>query len=122
MPIQKFNPPGARQLMTLPLRTLVLTPLPITRWVFAVADVEKPILGADFLSHFNLLHLIDNLTHLTDQGIIYKASIPRPTTLPHTEFVSVLISSFSPNCNLQLHHLCKHTHIGTAGPPVTACA
>jgi cleavage and polyadenylation specificity factor subunit 1 len=25
------------------------------RWLFLVADVEQPILGADFLSHFNLL-------------------------------------------------------------------
>ncbi len=80
---------------------MVLAPLRLRRtfrWVFTVADVEKPILGADFLSHFNLVdmargHLVDNLIHLTVQGIIYKPSTLSPTMLPRTppdEFASVL--------------------------------
>ena len=44
------------------------------QWVFVVADVKQPILGADFLNHFNLLvdlkhkQLIDSSTHLQVQG------------------------------------------------------
>ncbi len=55
------------------------------RWVFIVADVEKPILGADFLSHYNLLvnmthcHLVDALTQFAIQGISSKVSTPSPS-------------------------------------------
>ena len=44
------------------------------QWVFVVADVKQPILGADFLNHFNLLvdlkhkQLIDPSTRLQVQG------------------------------------------------------
>ena len=46
------------------------------RWSFIVADVKHPILGADFLGHFNLLvdvtrrHLVDNVTKLQVHGIL----------------------------------------------------
>lgn len=49
------------------------------RWTFIVADVKKPILGADFLSKFSLLvdvrhcRLSDTTTHLKVQG-------PRPAS------------------------------------------
>ena len=45
------------------------------RWVFIVADVSKPILGADFLKHYGLLvdmrsqRLTDSLTQLKVQGM-----------------------------------------------------
>ncbi len=46
------------------------------QWTFIVADVKHPILGADFLGHFNLLinvkHrcLVDTLTQLQIHGIL----------------------------------------------------
>lgn len=45
------------------------------RWIFLVADVTDPILGADFLHNYNLLvdmqrlRLVDATTHLAVQGI-----------------------------------------------------
>ena len=45
------------------------------RWVFIIADVSKPILGADFLKHYGLLvdmrsqRLTDSLTQLKVQGM-----------------------------------------------------
>ena len=52
------------------------------QWVFVVADVKQPILGADFLNHFNLLvdlkckHLIDSNTRLQVQGMSISTQSP----------------------------------------------
>ncbi len=51
-------------------------------WIFIIADVQKPILGADFLRHFELLvdvnrkQLIDTKTQLHIQGILSVDSLP----------------------------------------------
>ncbi len=43
-------------------------------WIFTVADVQNPIIGADFLNYFHLLvdirhrKLIDTLTHMYIKG------------------------------------------------------
>ena len=53
-------------------------------WIFIIADVQKPILGADFLRHFGLLvdmqhhKVIDTCTHLQVQGIL--STDPTPST------------------------------------------
>ena len=45
-------------------------------WVFVIADIPQPILGADFLYHFGLLvdlrhsKLVDSATQLQVQGIV----------------------------------------------------
>ena len=58
------------------------------RWVFIVADVERPILGADFLRNFHLLvdmnsaRLIDLDTQLHIQGLKSQATSPHPSILP----------------------------------------
>ena len=60
------------------------------RWVFVVADVKNPILGADFLRHYCLLvdvrqsRLSDALTQLKVQGIVCQDSSPSPTILPRS--------------------------------------
>ena len=52
------------------------------RWVFLIADVKHPILGADFLHHFNLLvdmtngRLVDSVTHLQANGVLNQGSLP----------------------------------------------
>ena len=54
-------------------------------WVFLVADVQRPILGADFLRHFGLLvdmkqrQLSDAATQLRVQGILTTEPSPSPT-------------------------------------------
>ena len=60
-------------------------PLP---WIFIVADVQKPIIGADFLRHFGLLvdikehQLIDATTRLHIQGILSTDPSPIPSICP----------------------------------------
>jgi len=104
------------------------------RWVFVCADVEKPILGADFLSHFHLLidmshcRLVDALTNLTVQGISFNVSTPSPLILPCppiNDFEAIL-SDISALTQLQpMATPPKHTithHINITGPLVSSRA
>ena len=104
------------------------------RWVFIVADVQQPILGADFLSHFNLhvdmthCRLVDALTQFTIQGMYSKASTPSPSILPRipTNDFSALLTDFPSLTRPQSNsdppkHTVTH-HIKTTGPPVSSRA
>ena len=59
------------------------------RWVFVIANVQFPIIGADFLHHYSLLvdmtnsRLVDATTHLRVQGILSQAESPSPTFFHH---------------------------------------
>ena len=102
------------------------------RWIFIIADVQNPILGADFLRNYSLLvdvshnRLLDSLTQLKVQGIVSQESSPSPTlptTQPSTEFEAIL-SNFpdviKPHYgNRPIKHDVTH-HITTTGPPVSA--
>ena len=54
-------------------------------WVFIIADVQNPILGADFLRNYSLLvdmkhsKLLDSLTQLRVQDVVSQESSPSPT-------------------------------------------
>lgn len=71
-------------------------------WIFIVAEVQKPILGADFLRHFGLLvdmqqhQLHDAITHLHIQGIISADRSPSLTVWPRdpTNPYHTLLSEF----------------------------
>ncbi len=58
------------------------------RWVFVIADVNQPILGADFLRHFGLavdVHngkLLVTTTKLQVNGIISSSRPPPPPVAP----------------------------------------
>ena len=91
-------------LLTLyPLRTRV-------HFCFTVADVQKPILGADFLRHFGLLvdikqhQLTDTTTQLHIQGIISFKNSPSPSSVLMT--VEARISNYY----LNIHFSPKFTH------------
>ena len=102
------------------------------QWIFIVADVKQPILGADFLRHYNLLvdmaHncLTDAVTHLQVQGVTTTVTSPSPTLLsrnPKNDF-EALLSRFpevvQPTTKEQpIKHGVTH-HITTTGPPVSA--
>ena len=69
------------------------------QWIFIVADVKQPILGADFLRHYNLLvdmahnRLTDALTTLQVHGVATTDTSPSPTLLsrqPKNEFEALL--------------------------------
>ncbi len=58
------------------------------RWIFILADVKSPILGADFLRAHNLSvdvghnRLTDGATQFSVQGIASQASAVGPTLIP----------------------------------------
>ena len=63
------------------------------RWIFIIADVQHPILDADFLRNYSLLvshnRLLDSLTQLKVQGIVTQESSPSPT-LPTAKSTSTV--------------------------------
>jgi len=100
------------------------------RWIFVIADVKHPILGADFLRQYHLsvdmryMKLIDMSTQLQIQGIMAHELSPTPTILPPNlsdPFESILRdfpSITQPySHNISLKHSITH-HIQTTGPPV----
>jgi len=72
------------------------------RWVFVIANVHTPILGADFVCHYNLLvdmkqsRLIDSVTQLRVQGILSHTSSPSPLLFPlqSTNIYTSLLSKY----------------------------
>ena len=103
-------------------------------WAFIIADVRKPILGADFLHHFSLLvdikhhKLMDGLTHLHIQGIAAPDPSLSPTLQSHkptNKFEALLrdFPSVTQPCISErpVQHNVTH-HIRTSGPPVSVRA
>ena len=114
------------------LRTLNIGLRRKFQWIFIIADVKTPILGADFLRHYSLLvdlkynRLVDGITQLRIQGISTHTSSPSPLLLPKqpkTEFDAILSAypDIVQPCNTEapVKHSVTH-HINTVGPPVHA--
>ena len=102
------------------------------RWVFIVADVATPILGADFLRWYNLLvdmrrnRLSDAVTSLAVQGTRAQVSSLSPTLLPRkskSTFEDLLAEfpTVTQPCNTEqpVKHNVTH-HITTTGPPTSS--
>lgn len=102
------------------------------QWIFIIADVKNPILGAHFLRHYSLLvdlkhnRLVDGITQLHIQGISTQVPSPSPTLLPKepkTDFDTILSTypDIVQPCNTEspVKHNVTH-HINTVGPPVHA--
>ena len=72
------------------------------RWIFVIADLKNPILGADFLRHYSLMvdvkrnKLLDSLTQLEIQGVTAQASSPSPTIGPqqHGNAYEAILAEF----------------------------
>ena len=72
------------------------------RWILIIADLQHPILDADFLCNYSLLidmnhnRLLDSLTQLKVQGIINQESSPSPTlpTVSSTNKFVAILSNF----------------------------
>lgn len=101
-------------------------------WIFIIADVRKPILGADFLRHFALLvdmqnrKLIDTHTQLYIQGILSHDLSPSPSIRPKdtSDPYSALLAEFPAllqvcSSDIPVRHDVTH-RIETTGPPVFA--
>ena len=102
------------------------------QWVFIIADVKNPIIGADFLRHYGILvdlannRLVDSLTQLQVQGIAVQEKSPSPTILPKqptTEFEAILMdyTEIVRPCTTEqpVKHNVTH-YINTVGRPVYA--
>ena len=113
--------------------TLDFGPCRTFRWVFVIADIKTPILGADFLQRYGLLvdvghnRLVYATTHLSVHGIASSQPSLNLTMLPakaSPEF-QLLLSEFpgitQPS---DYEQPVKHNvtnHIATTRPPVHAC-
>ena len=102
------------------------------RWVFIIANVQSPILGADFLRQYSLsvdmkhCRLVDALTQLRVQGILSQVSSPSPTVChpqPPNTFTAIMTeypTVLQPHFHSQtVDHGITH-HILTSGPPISA--
>ena len=100
------------------------------RWIFVIADLPIPILGADFLAHFGLKvdvanrQLIDTTTTLSINGLAAAVTSPRPVfAMPKISSAYIdLLARFPqlsrPNYQeTAVKHNITH-HIRTTGPPV----
>ena len=69
-------------------------------WRFVIADVPKPIIGADFLAFYGLLvdvrgrRLVDQLTSLTAKGHVAKGNLPGVKTIAGTSIYHEQLQSF----------------------------
>ena len=99
------------------------------RWIFIIADLPFPILGADFLAHFGLgvdvqlRKFIDTTTSLSLNGIQSTTVSPRsvfhfPASTPYTDLLRKFPNISCP-CynNFSVKRSVTH-HIRTTGPSV----
>lgn len=101
-------------------------------WIFIIADVQRPILGADFLRHYGLMvdmnnrKLVDTCTHLSIQGIrssstsTHTSLCPKDNSNPYHKLLAefpALTQVTTPDTPV-LHNVTHH--IETTGPPVSA--
>src|SRR6201990_3294413 len=107
------------------------------RWLFTIADVSQPIIGADFLSHFGLIvdlrhkRLLDNCTSLSTQGGLFSTQhfnissvAPSSSPLTSSEFASILLQDFPSlltpcSADNPIKHNVQH-HSETSRSPVFA--
>ncbi|GFU04529.1 hypothetical protein TNCV_1515831 [Trichonephila clavipes] len=99
-------------------------------WTFIIADVSSPIIGADFLKHFNLLidlkkkRLVDMETYLFTSCVFSNIVQPSILTVDANISFKNILSEYPDLSNPSLisksaSHGTVH-HIITTGPPVTA--
>jgi len=98
-------------------------------WRFLIADVSKPILGADFLAHHNLLpdltncRLLDSITNLTYRGEVSECQVPEIRTVTGSSTYHRLLQGFPRITRPDgypgaAQHDTVHHIITTPGPPV----
>ncbi|XP_063991150.1 uncharacterized protein LOC135169783 [Diachasmimorpha longicaudata] len=100
-------------------------------WSFVIADVSKPIIGADFLFHYGLLEdlhngrLVDSITSLTSPGQVEVFDFPSIKTVTGNSRYHELLQQF-PNLTrpdgtgTSPRHDTKHHIQTTPGPPVSS--
>lgn len=101
-------------------------------WIFIIADVQQPILGANFLRHFGLMvdmqqcELAVTHTHLHIQGVRLTAPSHSPSIYPkdaNNPYLTLLsefptLTRICPPDTPVKHHVTRH--IETTGSPTSA--
>ena len=99
------------------------------KWVFIIADISKPILGADFLKHYGLLvdmhsqRLMSSLTQLKVQGMNSSVTsflilllLPKEPVSEYKRILRDFPTITRPyNYDVQIKNVVTH-HIETKGP------
>jgi len=113
--------------------TLSLGLRKVFKWIFIVAEVQTPIIGADFLQNFDLTvdlrrrRLVDGTTHMQTIGTLGECGVPAAVGfLQPADPYRTLLAKFptiTRPCNkeIPIKHRVQH-HIQTSGPPVFAKA
>ncbi|KAL1116676.1 hypothetical protein AAG570_005148 [Ranatra chinensis] len=102
----------------------------LLEWTFTIADVHRPIIGADFLFHHGLLvdirrhRLVDRLPKRpfcqVAEGTPTVYTVPAGS--PYAELLQQFPDITCPgNLHREVRHLVRH-HIETTGPPVVSRA
>ena len=100
-------------------------------WNFVIADVTKPIIGADFLSHYGLLvdlrgsQLIDCETKLTSRGQVFPSTICSVKVITGTSRYHQLLARYPditrPDGRApRTRHTTRHYIQTTSGPPAAS--
>ena len=98
-------------------------------WRFVIADVSKPIIGVDFLAHYELLvdvrnhRLLDALTLLTVRGQVAEGGAPSIKTVSGTSPYHELLQTFPEitrpdGVSSAPKHTTQHHIHTTPGPPI----
>lgn len=98
------------------------------KWKFIIADVSKPIIGADFLCHHELLvdmknrKLVDNVTKLSIHAPGCYTTVPTVRSIDLEQSYHNILSEFPgitrlTSMKLTPKHRVEH-HIETTGPPI----
>eukprot|EP00794_Sanderia_malayensis_P018523 gene18523-biopygen15608 len=144
--VSVFPPSSSDKLRTSPVTLQAVNHTPITtygeksctldiclrrqfRWIFIIADLPTPILGADFLANFGLKvnvgrrQLIDTTTSLVINGLQAGVESPRPVyalpavSSPYRELLKKFPDLTRPNYkDTDIKHRVTH-HINTHGQP-----
>ena len=98
-------------------------------WTFIIADVDKPIIGADFLAHFGLLvdiangRLLDDVTKLTAKGEVKVCNLHSVKTITGISVYDSILNEFPqitrpPGVNkTNIRHGTVHHIVTSPGPP-----
>lgn len=102
----------------------------IFKWCFLVGNVSTPIIGADFLYHFNLMpnlckqKLVDSLTNLSSHCKLIESNVHSVKVVTGDSIYHELLRKYPEITKPPIpHQEIKHTvvhYIETVGPPVSA--
>lgn len=123
------------KILTYGIRTLYLD-LGLRRqfqWSFVLADIARPILGADFLQQFGIIidikngRLIDSITNLSSKGVFASGNPTGLTPISGHSIYYKILSKYPKITNPAFLHITRKPHsvthcILTKGPPLFAKA